>query len=221
MFPLLYFPFACGSPLSFSSLVCGEFLLLSFALFAFFFSSCFTVGLFFRLAFFGSFPLSPLCVCVFCCFLFFLTSRLFPLFFCYFSPVVLLFCWPIKTARNGPTTKNPDNGRNSANQRLANRANQGAFFVPIRNTGPRELQKERTALRSLSQYPRSASILSKRRKDRHEGGFGDIGKKAVQVCPWTITQSVFNFAYLSRFIDLSRKQLGRSGIELTAVREVR
>ena len=92
--PLCFFPFACGSPLSLSSLVCGVFLLLSFVLFAFFFS-CFT-NCFFRLAFFfGKFSPFSLCVRVFCCFLFVLITRLSPLFFCCFP--LLLCCFDVQS----------------------------------------------------------------------------------------------------------------------------
>ena len=147
MFPLLFFPFACGSPLSFSSLVCGVFHLLSFALFAFFFLLALLLHCFFRLAFFGSFPLFPLCVCVLLFLVCFDNPPIPPVLLLFF-PVVVLFCCPIKTARNGPI-KNPDNGRNSANQRSANRANQRAFFSPPPPMGGmvlvRQLEKHRAA----------------------------------------------------------------------------
>ena len=61
----------------------------------------FTVALFFPTCFFlAHFPF-PLCVSVFCCFLFVLITRLFFLFFCCFSLLLCCFVVQLKPAEMG------------------------------------------------------------------------------------------------------------------------
>ena len=121
--PSLVFPLC----VCFSSVVC-RFVPLFVAFFSCsllhclrFFSSCFLLHCFFPdFLVLAHFPFS-LCVCLL--FLVCFDNPPFPPVLLLFFPVVVLFCCPIKTGRNGPI-KNPDNGRKSANQREVEGANQ-------------------------------------------------------------------------------------------------
>ena len=94
VFPLLRVLFLCR--LSFCCLVCGVFLLLSFALFALFFFLL-SVALFFSdFLVLAHFPFS-LCVCL----LFVLITRRFLLFFCCFSLLLCCFVVQLKPAEMG------------------------------------------------------------------------------------------------------------------------
>ena len=92
-----------------------------------FFSSCFLLHCFFlTFLFWLIFPFPSVCVC---CLLFVVCfdNPPFPSILLLFFPVVVLFCCPIKTGRNGPI-KNPDNGRKSVNKREVEGANQRAVL---------------------------------------------------------------------------------------------
>ena len=84
-----------------------------------FFLLAFCCTVFYDFIVLAHFPAS-LCVCLLLVVCF--DNPPFPSILLLFFPVVVLFCCPIKTGRNGPI-KNPDNGRKSANQREVEGAN--------------------------------------------------------------------------------------------------
>ena len=140
MFPLLFFPFACAFPLSSVVLFpcLWRFSLALFCTVCAFFLLAFCCTVFYDFIVLAHFPFS-----LFVCLLFVVCfdNPPFPSILLLFFPVVVLFCCPIKTGRNGPI-KNPDNGRKSANQREVEGPIRERFCVPIRKTPARGNSKK-------------------------------------------------------------------------------